>query len=122
MEKISSEKIIGYLLLTIGILIILYSGFNVYQVFTNKARPINLFAFQGVSLDFGKLVEEVPQEADLKQELVAPDVLNQPLNYVAQLLFMGFMATVGYKIASIGAMLVRPIKVKLKEDTKSTPK
>jgi len=115
MEKVNLEKIIGYALLIVGVLIIFYSGFNVYQVFTKQTSPINLFEFKAIGLDFSKFAETAPPNADMTQELVPSEVLNSPMNYVAHVVLMGFVGSVGYKLASIATMLVRPIKVTLKE-------
>lgn len=126
-----SEKIVGYLLLAIGLLIIAYSGFSVYSVFTKKNKPIDLFALTGISLDIGSLTggDSASQQTGMpsregvpaKTELVSPEIINTPLNLVAHLMLMGFVATVGYKIASLGVMLLRPIKVKLKAAKISPP-
>ena len=110
-----SEKIVGYILLSLGVFAILFSVFNVYQVFTKKAQPIDLFSFESVSLDLSKLAEQAPENADLKQELLSSDKLNKPLNIAAHLFFMGFVASTGFKVAILGVQLLRPIKVELRE-------
>ncbi len=120
-----SEKIIGYALLCIGIIIIGFAAFSAYEVFTKKAEPVQLFTMQGISIDASKLMPvpaNLPPEAQqlLKQqpsqkiEIASADLINQPLNLYAHLFLMGFIATIGFKIASLGTMLVRPIVVKLK--------
>ena len=111
-----SNKIIGYLLLAFGIFAIAFSALNVYDVFKGKAKPFALFKFDPIALDFSKFVEETPQNPSVKQELIASDLLSQPVNYIAHLLLMGFIASAGFKIASLGIMLVRTIKVNLKEE------
>jgi hypothetical protein len=117
-----SEKITGYLLLLIGLIIIGLSSLNVYQVFTKQIQPVNVFLFDSIRLDFAKFIPEAPVNTDLTQELVPSDVLNLPMNYAAHLMLMGFLASSGYKIASIGVTLLRPIKVKLKEELKNPEK
>lgn len=120
-----SEKILGYVLIVAGIVVIIGSAFNVYSVFTGKSEPIAPFNLSGISLDFGAMAPAEQQAAldasgaSLKTEIVKPDVLNQPLNYVAHLLLMGFLGSAGFKLASLGVMLVRPIKVKLKEESQA---
>lgn len=117
-----SEKILGYILIAIGLVIILYSAFSVFSVFTAKSAPFELFKLAGISLDFGSLVgESLPPETrgqigepNLKSELVDSDFINTPLNIFAHLMLMGFLASIGFKIASLGVMMVRPIKVKLR--------
>ena len=114
-----SNKIIGYLLLIAGLFLIAYSALNVYDVFKGKISPFPLFKFEAIALDFSKFVEGAPPNANLKQELVASELLNQPMNVTAHLLLMGFVASIGFKIASLGVMLVRTIKVNLKEEKQS---
>jgi hypothetical protein len=118
-EKFASEKAIGYVLLVIGLIAIFYSAFSVYAVFTGLMHPFNLFKFDAIKLDLGKFIIQAPSEQKLTQEIVPADVLNSPMNYFAHLLLMGFLASVGLKIASIGTMLLRPIKIKIREDKKS---
>ena len=102
-----SEKIVGYSLLICGIAIILFSAFNVVFVFTKQAQPIQLFNFPPVALSV------VP--GTKPTELVSADLINQSSNIFAHLMLMGFIASVGEKLASLGVQLVRPIVVKSKE-------
>lgn len=115
--ELVSEKIIGYLLLLTGIIIILYAVINIYQVFSGKATPIELFASDGISLDLAAIVGEgkLPSEGNFKTEIISPDILNTSLNIFAHIFFMGFIVNVGFKIANLGTLLIRPINVKLKE-------
>ena len=120
------EKVIGYSLLTVGILIILYAAFSVYSVFTKKQNPVEVLNLPGISLDLSGFVggDLSPEEraameksnVNTKAELISPEVLNTPLNYTFHILFMGFIASIGFKIANLGTLLVRPIKVNLKEE------
>ena len=109
-----SEKIVGYTLLCCGIAIILVSAFNVYFVFTGQAQPVHLFNFPAISLDMSKSLGVV-LPASKPTELVPADMLNQTSNVFAHLFLMGFIASIGEKLASLGVQLVRPIVVKLKE-------
>jgi hypothetical protein len=114
MEKSIAEKIIGYTLLVIGLVIIAYAALDAINVFTGKSVPFNLFTFQSISIDLGKLTNQsLPPGTDLKQDLFEADLLNKPMNLTAHLLLMGFVASVGFKVATLGIMLARPIKVHL---------
>lgn len=133
-DKEVTEKILGYILLVTGILIILFAGLSVYNVFTKKITPVKLFDFKAVSIDASKLIpqnsiptENVPPEiAKLlpknsstntevyKTEILPADMINDTSNIFAHLLLMGFIASIGFKLAQLGTMLVRPIMVKLK--------
>ena len=120
------EKIVGYLLLASGLIVILFSGFSVYQVFTKKLEPVQLFNFDGIAVDLGgaitSMVPADQQEAartqigdKAKQEIIPNTLINDTSNLAAHLFLMGFIASIGYKIASLGIQMIRPIVVKVRE-------
>lgn len=49
------------------------------------------------------------------QEIISGEMVNQPLNLFTHIFFMGFLSSIGMKVASVGVMLLRPIVVKVKE-------
>lgn len=100
-----SEKISGYLLLVIGLIIILISAFQVYQVFTGAQAPLSLSNSSGVS---ASLMPGTPPV-----ELIPAADINELANITLTYLLMTFLVTVGYKISSLGVQLLRPIEVKL---------
>ncbi|OGM21539.1 hypothetical protein A2714_00275 [Candidatus Woesebacteria bacterium RIFCSPHIGHO2_01_FULL_38_9] len=116
------EKVLGYILIALGVIVMLLATFSVYQVFTNKSQPVNIFNLPGISIDMSDLVgsdlspEEIAQlreQKSLKTDLISPEIINKPLNLIAHILFMGFILNVGFKVAALGVGLVRPINVKL---------
>ena len=115
----SANKISGYLLLVLGLGTIIYCAFNVYQIFKGQVLPYNLFSFKPIAMDLSQLVAGAPKNS-LTQELISSDLLNKPMNLIFHILLMGFITTAGFKIASLGVMLVRPIKVHLKEGRPTT--
>lgn len=119
-----SEKIIGYVLLVVGILVILGAGVSTYMVFTKQAEPVKLFEFSGISLDPTQMLgSSLPVELQTtlkqtntsKQEMISGEMINSTSNIFAHLFLMGFIASIGYKLASLGTKLMRPIVVKLNE-------
>ncbi len=123
-----TEKITGYVLVAVGLIIILFSGFSVYQVFTAKEKPVSLFHFEGISLNLSSLLGSGEgltseqqaalerQKAQIKpQEIVSSALLNDSSNIAAHMFLMGFIASIGYKIASLGIQFLRPIVVKMRE-------
>ncbi|OIO14865.1 hypothetical protein COV53_06940 [Candidatus Gottesmanbacteria bacterium CG11_big_fil_rev_8_21_14_0_20_37_11] len=119
-----NEKIIGYTLIVLGLIIILLSTLNVYNVFTNRGEPIKLFNFSGISLNPTQMISNnlppeatkiITQNQSNNVELIPADMLNKTSNIGAHLLLMGFLISVGFKISSLGTMLVRPIIIKLKQ-------
>lgn len=121
-----SEKMIGYILLLVGIGIILFSAFDVILVFTKSKEPIQFFSFSGLSIDFARfLPEELSQlnqmrgNTQMNQEIIPADMINVTSNIFIHLIFMGFFASVGMRIATIGTYLLRSIHVHLKEEKNS---
>lgn len=135
--SISSEKILGYLLLVVGILIIAVATVMVLRVLGGKTNPPKVFdveaptiqlpqAGSGLSLPEGLTL---PEGVDLSQlqstqqpsgvKIIPDEVFSRLLNSSMVYLAMMFLATSGAKVASIGVQLIKDIKVNVKE--KSTP-
>lgn len=116
------EKVTGYTLLIIGIVIMIFSVTGVYMVFSGKTDAFKVFSLPPITLDLSGLMAtenpemELPPQANLETELVKSEVLNSPLNLIAHLLFMGFLLNAGFKISSLGVQMLRPIKVKVRGD------
>lgn len=115
------EKVTGWAFLTVGVLVIGIAAVSVYMIFTGQAEPFSLFNFKGVSVPLSALMgTEVPSGIELPEiEIFPGDVLNDTSNTLAHLFLMGFMVSVGYKIASLGINLLRPIIVKMEKKVPS---
>lgn len=124
------ERVIGLTLIGVGIGIIIFAAFSVLRVFTAKAQPASLFNFPAISLDASSLIgSDAPPDAREalrsgaqapKLELIPSEIMNKTTNALAHLLLMGFIASIGYKIGSLGVMLSRPIIVNLKSKESET--
>ncbi len=125
-----TSKRIGYILLFLGILIIGYSAFDVYQVFTKQKQPIQLFSLEGIFIDPSTFAPQIEVPAGMESivrqparggqiEILPADLLNLTSNLFAHILLMGFIGSVGSKIATLGTALVRTIEVKVR--THETP-
>ncbi|OGM23659.1 hypothetical protein A2865_00230 [Candidatus Woesebacteria bacterium RIFCSPHIGHO2_01_FULL_39_17] len=123
-----TEKVIGYMYILTGTVLMALALVSIYMVFTNKGNPVDIFNLPGISIDLSSVAPDVPQgqqdketavETGLKTDLVAPEIINSPLNIIAHVIFMGFILNVGFKIASLGVQFVRPIKVNLRTQEKS---
>lgn len=127
--NISGEKIAGYVLLVVGVVIILGGAFSVYQIFVGHATPVKIFHFPSVSIDLtSSLLATLPAQARSAAPTVAPteimsgETISATANLVGHLLLMGFMLNVGYKLASLGVQLLRPIVVQAKTVEKDPQK
>lgn len=103
-----TEKIIGYILLAAGVIIILFSASSAYNVFIKKTVPLNFFDLQGITIQANK------QAGIPEMEIFPKSSINGIVNLVAYIALMGFVGSVGYKIASLGVGLLRPVVIKQK--------
>lgn len=123
-----SEKVTGYLLLIVGLTIMVISVANIFLVFTNKTKPFSVFNLSSSgssALNINDIISQIqknnPNAANQtisppKLDILPPEVLNQTLNLSTHFFLMSFILGFGYKLASLGAQLIRPIKVKLKSN------
>ena len=114
-----SEKIVGYILLFAGIIIILFSGYSVYGVFSKNIKPVQFFTIGDVPIEIPIVGQNVDKEINGGGINLPTEVIQDPLNSFAHLALMMFIGGVGFKIASLGTMLVRPVVVKLKSKESS---
>ena len=118
-----TEKVVGYILLAVGIIIIAAVAFNVVGVFTGSKKPNSILKNEGtITMDFS-----VPGGGETPVASVPVEIKNYSqiidiANLVLFIVFSGFFASVGYKIAMVGANLVRPVVVKTRNEAlKQTP-
>lgn len=118
-----AEKKVGYGLLVAGLTVMIIAAVSVVGVFTGRYKPVQVFNFEGVGLDPSALMpqmqalQQLPGTKDTSQptkkvEIVSGDMINQSANLFAHLTLMGFLLSLGGKIASLGSELLRPIIVK----------
>lgn len=120
-----SGKVLGYVFIALGILVMIAASINLLMVFTKHATPVQLFTFKPISINTNEIIaanlpaelsgfmQEQPANVQ-KTELISAEMINDSSNIFAHLLLVGFFVSLGYKFASLGVMMVRPIVVKLK--------
>lgn len=118
-----TDKVIGYVLLAIGLVVIFFSANSVLRVLTRQAQPANLFNFDSVGLDTSAFMpKELAQAGFAPQqqqaELLPANILNDTSNIFAHLIFMGFFVTVGFRVSMIGVNLLRPYRIKAISENK----
>ncbi|HLB61043.1 MAG TPA: hypothetical protein VJL83_05565 [Patescibacteria group bacterium] len=136
-----NERVLGYLLMGFGVGIMLFTAVSMYRVFTGKTPPVQLFNLPAITLDLSAATPQVdtstlppelqeffpqpPKETTNKPaEILSADIINFSSNIFAHIMLMGFIASIGFRLASLGAMLVRPVVVKLRgiEETLPPPR
>jgi hypothetical protein len=118
--KLMSEKVIGYLLIAVGILVILFTGIGAYQVLTAQGMPAEFITATGpttinLEIPLGDSGQTVPVPLDIGSMVPVHRLINTSIHIV----LMGFLASLGGKLAMIGTNLARPIIVKPREITTS---
>ncbi len=90
------NKIIGYLLLVIGLGLMFFAFTGMYQTFVNKKPVVQVLETKPLAMNtqYGKVE-------------VQADVVSQVLNLALFALFMLFMAAVGGRVAQAGNNLVK---------------
>lgn len=106
-----SEKVTGYTLLIIGLIVIVFAAVSAYQVFTGTVQPLPVINASGIALDMASLAPG--QKGSM--ELFSAKDLNLVSNLTVHYLLMTFLVTVGSKIAGLGIQLLRTIEVKVNQ-------
>lgn len=110
-----TNKILGYLLLLVGIAIIIWSIYASYNIFTAKTSPPDIFkAEEKISSDVlqknrAQDPEAMLEEALSKQlESILPiNSLPTLLNLISWSIFASILIFAGSKISSIGVQLTK---------------
>ena len=105
------QKFIGWTLLFVGILIIAWSLYSTYNIFTAKDTPPEIFKTKEIvyqkdgnqGLEFQ--VEEIIEEQ--LRGMIPADTLPTLLNLIAWSIFAGVMFFGGAQIAGTGAKLIK---------------
>jgi hypothetical protein len=101
-----NEKIIGYILLTLGIILLLFSIVEMVTVYYGYAPPPKLFNLQDISL---------PGDNGSNVSLIQGTQVSQLPNLFFWFILMGFVLLAGGKIASLGVSMIKDIKVEVRE-------
>jgi len=104
--KWRDEKIVGYVLLAVGVVVIFFSIYQMWVVFTGGSPPPKLFNFSDVS---------IPGAQGQNVILMSGQELSNLADLAFWYILMFFIVWAGGKIASLGVDLLREIRVEIKE-------
>jgi hypothetical protein len=104
--KWKDEKIVGYILLAAGVIVIFFSIYQMWIVFTGGSPAPKLFNFADVS---------IPGAQGQNILLISGQELSKLADLAFWYILMFFIVWAGGKIASLGVDLLREIKVEIKE-------
>lgn len=112
------KKIIGWVLLGVGVLIIGWGIWTSFEIFTAQKLPYQIFKqpqseeaspAQGKEGDIQAQIQQEMQETIKEQfeKMIAPGSITRLLNLAAWSIFMGILVFAGGKIASLGIQLLK---------------
>ena len=103
-----TNKIIGYVLLLIGLLLIALPLWQTYNIFTGKAMPSQVF-MRPIALKVNNNVSALDVQGQIQNSLIKiipVDFIDNTLNLSTWLLLMWILIYGGGKIAEIGVKLI----------------
>lgn len=103
-----TNKIIGYVLLIIGVLLIALPLWQTYNIFTGKSMPSQVFSRPAV-LQINEHVSALDIQGQVQNALIKIlpiDFIDNTLNLMTWLLLMWILIYSGGKIAEIGVKLL----------------
>ena len=104
------KKILGLILLFLGLMVIFYAIYSSFNIFTAKTAPPNVFKSdtQALSQKGGQGVEAQFQEmiGEQLKGILPTDSISNLLNLVAWSIFAGILIFGGAQIAGLGIKLI----------------
>ena len=104
-----TNKIVGYILLLVGILLIVMPLWQTYNIFTGKSLPTQIFV-KPPSLIVNQNVNALDIQGQIQNALIKVipvDFIDNSLNLACWLLLMWILIYAGGKIAEIGVKLLK---------------
>ena len=105
----NSNKIIGYVLLAIGLLLIILPLWQTFNILTGKAMPPQVFQ-RPVALKINPNVSALDIGGQVQNALIKIlpiDLINNTLNLACWLLLIWILIYGGGKIADVGIKLIK---------------
>jgi len=112
LKKIKNIKGIGYSLLISGLLLILYSVYSMYNVYTGAQDAPPVIQMNSVKLSLPTAPGAPPMETELISGKESSKMTNMGLWFA----LMTFVGSAGGRIGGLGVKLVREIKVEVKNE------
>jgi len=112
LKKLREDKIVGYVLLAVGLVMILFAVRSMYNVYTGMDSPPPVIRVSDVKFP-------VPAEAGQPREevlLISGDQASKVINMGLWSVLMLFVASAGAKIGGLGVKMAGEIKVEVKRE------
>ncbi len=110
--KIKDYKALGYGLLIAGLIMIIFSVFSMYGVYTGATPPPSVIKMNSVSIS----LPTNPGMPPVQTELISGNDSSKLVNMGIWFALMSFVASAGGRIGSLGVQMIREIKVEVKRE------
>jgi hypothetical protein len=110
MKKLKDDKLVGYVLLIVGLIVIFLAIIWAYGAFTSGSSRLSIFHWDNQKIKITSNDNEPPQYLD-----VPGDQISKTVNILLWQTLMFFLVWAGAQIANMGVKIIRSIKVEIKE-------
>jgi hypothetical protein len=109
-KKLKKDKLVGYVLLIVGLIVIFLAIVWAYSAFTSGSSRLSIFRWDNQKIKISSSDNEPPQYLE-----VPGDQVSKTINIMLWLTLMFFLVWAGAQIANLGVKIIRSIKVEIKE-------
>lgn len=110
MKKLKQDKLVGYVLLIVGLIVIFLGIVLAYSAFTGGSSRLSIFHWDNQKVKVSSGDNEPPQYLD-----IPGDQISKTVNIMLWLTLMFFLVWAGAQVANLGVKIIRSIKVEIKE-------
>lgn len=110
--NIKDYKAVGYGLLTAGLIMIIYSVFSMYNVYTGATPPPSVIQMNSVTISLPTGAGIPPVQTEIISGTDSSKLVNMGIWYA----LMFFVVSAGGSIGGLGVKLIREIKVEVKRE------
>jgi hypothetical protein len=109
MQKLKNDKVVGYVLLIVGLILVVLAIHWAYSAFTSGSSPLSIFRWENQSVSISQGDNNPPQHLD-----IPGDQISKTVNFGLFLSLVTSLAWAGGLIANLGVKMIRDIKVEVK--------
>lgn len=110
MDKLKNDKLVGYVLLIVGLIVVFLAIVWAYGAFTSGSSRLSIFHWDNQKIKITSSDNEPPQYLE-----IPGDQISRTINILLWLTLMFFLVWAGAQIAGLGVKIIRSIKVEIKE-------
>jgi hypothetical protein len=106
----ADSKMVGWVLLVVGLILIVFAVYFMFRVFTGATAPPAIFNMKSITMPTGE------GTSANNVELVPGGAVSLVINMLIWAVLMYFVASAGSRIGGLGVKLIRDIKVEVKRE------